>query len=120
MDRNHERQQTVWDWLIPLIVVGGLVIALFSTGWAQDSQSHHLFHQFYEKWKTKEGNSCCNHMDCHPAQVRQKGETVEVFIEKEWIVAPPDTVRPYTTPDMQSHVCNQGKRIICVSVGGGI
>jgi len=87
---------------------------------AQDSRTHHLYHHFYEGWKTKEGHSCCNHNDCRPASVRQNGEKVEAFIEGEWVTAPPDTVRPYTTPDMQSHVCNQGKRIICVSVGGGI
>lgn len=117
---NDERKQVFWDWLIPALVVAAVVVALFATPARPDSSGHHLFHQFYEKWKTKDGTSCCNHMDCHPAQVRQKGETVEVLIEKEWIVAPPDTIRPYTTPDMQSHVCNQGKRIICVSVGGGI
>ena len=120
-EKSGQSKPTVLDWMmiigIMALVAGWLFYPLIAKA---DSRSHHLYHQFYENWKTKEGHSCCNHMDCRPASVRQKGEKVEAFIEGEWVTAPPDTVRPYITPDMQSHVCHQGKRIICVSVGGGI
>jgi hypothetical protein len=71
-------------------------------------------------WKTKEGHSCCNHTDCRTGEVRVTGEKVEALIEGEWILVPLEKVRPCTLPSMESAICHQGKRIICVSVGGGI
>lgn len=85
-----------------------------------DSKSHHLYHQFFLNWKDDKGNSCCNHMDCRVGHVRQNGHKVEALIEGEWVFVPPEKVRPYTLPSMEAAICHQGKRIICVSTGGGI
>ncbi len=107
------------SWLAIVLLTTAVILAFVFHARAQDSRSHQLYHQFYQDWKDDKGASCCNQMDCHPAEIRQKGENVEVKIDNEWIKVPPEKIRPYTTPDMQSHVCNQGKRILCVSVGGG-
>ncbi|HEU0062869.1 MAG TPA: hypothetical protein VFR19_23530 [Hyphomicrobiaceae bacterium] len=87
---------------------------------AHDHQSYHA--EFYSKWVTREGISCCNAKDCQPIDdrnVRVRSQGVEVYVEGEWVPVSPEKIRPYHAPDMNNHVCHLGRIIFCFVFGGG-
>jgi hypothetical protein len=44
---------------------------------------------------------------------------LEVRVEGEWVTVEPQRIRPYSAPDLNSHVCHIGKNILCFVFGGG-
>jgi hypothetical protein len=93
-------------------------------------KGHEHFHDdFYSKWTTAEGYSCCNsktrfaHGDCGPLDARRLHSTdagIFVLIDNEWVRVEKEKVRPYFAPDFSHHLCNQGKRVLCLVIGGGV
>ena len=118
------RNEVLW-----LIVLCGVLLILFLV-WPAKANDHHEHHaDFYSKWLTAEGYSCCNskkhhpHGDCAPldqSHFRVRDQEVQVRIGDEWVVVSPEKIRPYVAPDMGVHLCHQGKRILCLVWGGGI
>jgi hypothetical protein len=79
-------------------------------------------HGFYSQWKTADGMSCCNQSDCRPVEaidMRFAEHGLEVRVEGEWVTVDPQHIRPYSAPDLSSHVCHIGKNILCFVFGGG-
>lgn len=117
-------------WLLIMIF---LAVALFVAVWpvrAQDYRApHEHFHDdFYAHWRTAEGYSCCNSKsryangDCAPleqSRLRFSSTGVQVWIEGEWLEVSPPKIRPYSAPDASHHLCNRGKNVLCLVVGGG-
>lgn len=119
---QDDRRYSTESWLILAVVLVFVVVALFTTG-ARGHEHHRHHAEFYSKWKTPHGTSCCNNSDCAPISdkdVRVQGEAIEVRIEGEWTPVPADRIRPYQAPDMNSHLCNVGKHIYCFVFGGGV
>ena len=90
---------------------------------ALPAAAHDPYHaEFYSRWVTRDGISCCNAKDCQPiddANVRVRNQAVEVYVEGEWVPVAPEKIRPYEAPDMHSHVCHMGRIIFCFVFGGG-
>jgi hypothetical protein len=90
---------------------------------ASSALAHDRYHaEFYSKWVTREGISCCNAKDCEPiddANVRVRNQAVEVYVEGEWVSVAHEKIRPYKAPDMRSHLCHMGRIIFCFVFGGG-
>jgi hypothetical protein len=90
---------------------------------ALPAAAHDRYHaEFYSRWVTRDGISCCNAKDCQPiddANVRVRNQAVEVYVEGEWVPVAPEKIRPYEAPDMHSHVCHMGRIIFCFVFGGG-
>jgi hypothetical protein len=88
------------------------------------ARGHEKYHaKFYSGWTTSTGASCCNDSDCSPIsseRVRIVQQKLQVLIDKDWVSVPPERVRAYNAPDMNSHLCNIGKSIICFVFGGGV
>ena len=103
------------------ILAAMMLMSSVSLSLGQQAGSHHEHHtDFYSKWQTTTGASCCNNQDCRPARDRIISGRIQVFIEDDWVDVPKEAVRPYPSPDMASHVCAIGKRIICFVSGGGV
>lgn len=113
--------------LLALVVL----IVMVGTSRAQGMhKGHEHFHDdFYSKWTTAEGNSCCNSKtrhangDCGPldqSRVRTSDQGIEVQIEGEWVTVDAEKVRPYFAPDFSSHLCHRGKSVLCLVIGGGM
>jgi hypothetical protein len=92
-------------------------------GWVSGVLAHDRYHaDFYSRWVTREGISCCNAKDCEPiddANIRVRHQGVEVYVEGEWVPVAPEKIRPYEAPDMHSHLCHMGRIIFCFVFGGG-
>ncbi len=119
-----------YDWVIIVVVIVGVAFMLFYPLWARAQTAHQKYHDdFYQKWTTAEGNSCCNSKahapngDCAPIdanRVRTRGEKLEVLVEDEWVEVAQDKIRPFVAPDMSNHLCHKGKQILCFVSGAGI
>jgi hypothetical protein len=113
----------------PLLALVVIALAGAPSGRAQDYPGHAQFHNIYRGWVTKNGfSSCCNgddpakgiKGDCRPAKAYKDpdDDLWRVLIDGTWRVVPADKVRPYPTPDGNSHVCeNETQGIMCF-VGG--
>lgn len=118
----RERVINFLCWLGTLVVGVGLVCLLALPALAQEG--HAKYHEdFYSKWERPNGlGSCCNNDDCHPIDdkdLRTSSTKLEARIRNEWVEIPKELIRPYTPPDLQSHICNMGKNIFCFVYGGG-
>jgi hypothetical protein len=116
-DRSN---RLVFGGLIAAIVIGFLLSLLPLRAAAHDHHSYHA--EFYSKWVTREGISCCNANDCQPIDdrnVRVRSQGVEVYVEGEWVPVSPEKIRPYHAPDMNNHLCHLGRIIFCFVFGGG-
>lgn len=121
--------QTLERWLVILAATGAILFAFMWQPIRAYDDPHGLYHEeFYRKWLTKDGYSCCNSRahtvngDCSPIadnRVRSTADGVAVFLEGEWITVAPEKVRPYMPPDMSNHVCHRGKTVLCFVHGGG-
>ena len=130
-----------WLLMLAVILLGlGLIFFPSLTGRADSPHSghgsngmltpHEHFHDdFYVKWLDDIGHSCCNSKtrsangDCAPLSadnLRSTDAGYEVRIDGTWVKVPATKVRPYFAPDFSSHLCNQGQRVLCLVVGGGI
>jgi len=49
--------------------------------------------------------SCCNLMDCRPAQSRMVGDHCEVKVDGAWTPVPYDKINNVIAPDGGVHVC---------------
>ena len=87
-------------------------------------QGHAQYHtEFYSKWQQANGGSCCNDADCAPisdTRIRMRDEVLEVQIEGEWLEVSKEKIRPYSAPDLNSHLCHMGKSIFCFVYGAGM
>jgi hypothetical protein len=113
----------------PLVALVLTALVGASSVRAQDHPGHAQFHNIYRGWVQKNGfSSCCNgddptkgiKGDCRPAKAYQDpdDDLWRVLINGSWRVVPPETVRPYPTPDGNSHVCESETQGIMCFVGG--
>jgi len=101
------------------VLLSGCVFSLLALPAAAHDRNHA---EFYSRWVTRDGISCCNAKDCQPiddANVRVRNQAVEVYVEGEWVPVAPEKIRPYEAPDMHSHLCHMGRIIFCFVFGGG-
>lgn len=105
------------------LVAASVIGFLLSPPQRAAAHDHHRYHaEFYSKWVTREGISCCNANDCQPIDdrnVRARSQGVEVYVEGEWVPVSPEKIRPYQAPDMNNHICHLGRIIFCFVFGGG-
>lgn len=109
------------------------MVALVGTSEAGAQDHHHpghaQFHDFYKGWVQRNGfSSCCNgddpqtgtKGDCRPAKAYRDpdDDLWRVLIRDKWRIVPPMAVRPYPTPDGNSHVCEDEQNGIMCFVGG--
>jgi len=89
----------------------------------EEMEGHAKYHdEFYSKWETEEGNSCCNNNDCAPIdddRIRIREGELEVKILDIWVIVPQNRIRPYRPPDLRSHLCHIGTHIFCFVYGAG-
>jgi hypothetical protein len=114
----------------------GLWLVLFAVSpkaRAQEEDHYHpehaKFHNIYKGWVQSNGvSSCCNgddpelgtKGDCHPARayLDPDDNLWRVLIKGKWLIVPPEAMRPYSTPDGNSHVCEDESHGIMCFVGG--
>lgn len=111
-----------------------VAIALFffaASVTAQDRthEGHADHHDIYKDWKQSNGwSSCCNgddpqtgtKGDCRPVKAYQDPDDGiwRALINNKWTRVPPSKVRPYATPDGNSHICEDARHGIMCFVGG--
>jgi hypothetical protein len=50
-------------------------------------------HDIYTSLRTKYGTPCCDHSDCRPAPYRIAAQGVQMLVQQEWIIVPPDAIQ---------------------------
>lgn len=132
MQSSHDTKPKI-PWRLMLAVLTLIMALVFAPLIGKSQEMHkgheHFHDDFYRKWQQSNGHSCCNSKsrdvngDCAPldqSRVRHTDEKVEVKIGDEWVVVPPEKIRPYFAPDFSHHLCNQGKNVLCLVLGGGV
>lgn len=74
-------------------------------------------HDIYHDWKTESGVSCCDDKDCRPVRAQYNEDHWEYWDKGEWQYVPARAVRPITSPDGRSHVCEIGGIVLCFVPG---
>lgn len=87
-------------------------------------QHAELHEQFYSNWYRPDqpAVSCCNKMDCAPAEARfVNGQWIaRKFGETVWHRIPPQKVElNRDSPDGRSHLCELGGSVFCFIAGAG-
>ena len=59
------------------------------TSWPSQTDAHDI----YMTLKNRAGMSCCNDRECRPAAYRFTPAGVEMLVDGEWIVVPPETIQ---------------------------
>lgn len=73
-----------------------------------------LAHDIYTDWQRNDGKgSCCNLIDCAPAEVKRVKKGWEVKLHGHWVPVPEEVVLKKNSPDGQAHVCASGLTILC-------
>jgi len=55
-------------------------------------------HDIYTDLTDRNGFSCCNNRDCHPAKYRMTPDGVEMFIDRKWIGVPNSRIQYRALP----------------------
>jgi hypothetical protein len=84
-----------------------------------------LHEQFYSNWYRPDqpAVSCCNLMDCAPAEARMVNGQWMARKEGDarWYTVPPGKIEHNrSSPDGRNHLCAMGDSVYCFVVGGGI
>lgn len=103
---------------------------LFVSGLYAQENEHPMRDQdihtkFYENWlmPSDRSRSCCNTMDCSPAEYRFSGG--DWFARKagtdgQFVKIPENTIEhERDTPDGRSHLCARGESVYCFIPGAG-
>lgn len=94
-----------------------LIAFIIGIGIAATAYSHGTTVQ-YDSWFDKDGNSCCNQMDCRPTDERIGKEGYEAKIGNDWIPVPADRILKQRSPDGRPHLCyNPSKGVLCFQPG---
>jgi len=110
----------------------GLISALFCAAAAGgEHQGHHgvghdPMHDWYKTLRHPgTGYECCDGRDCRPTRARHSSRGLEVQVDGEWTLVPPDSIVKAMPPDGSAHVCaHKGpwhpKVIFCVVLPPGV
>jgi hypothetical protein len=55
-------------------------------------------HDIYTDLIARDGGSCCNGKDCHPAPYRMTAAGVEMLVDGRWVLVPEDVIQYRTLP----------------------
>ena len=69
------------------------VYAIVSLGLITSWSSQIDAHDIYMTLKNRAGMSCCNDRECRPAAYRFTPAGVEMLVDGEWTVVPPETIQ---------------------------
>ncbi len=88
---------------------------------------HDKLHHWYRQLNDINGNSCCSGVDCRPTEARITRDGVEVLVDGQWTLVPPEKILDKASPDLGSHVCSPLQpshypkgHIFCVVLGSGV
>jgi hypothetical protein len=77
----------------PSQAVGGaslcFVLLIVLVSWFSQADAHDI----YMTLKNRAGMSCCNDRECRPAVYRFTPAGVQMLVDGEWIVVPPETIQ---------------------------
>ena len=113
-------------WLIVVVMMAGIA---FVSAYAQHPPEHQSIHDiFYKSWFRPDNRmmSCCNNLDCAPAQAKMVNGTWVAKRDRDanWITVPSDKVeRERDNPDGRSHLCAtwmQPGPVFCFIPGTGM
>ena len=114
-------------------IAGALALACVLVLWGVRSlaQEHHhpprdadIHHRFYSGWMRPDMPtvSCCNLIDCSPAEARwvNGGWIARKFNETVWYRVPPEKVElNRDPPDARAHLCAMGDKVFCFIAASG-
>lgn len=109
---DDTRKGSSWDWLVPLLVIAGLLVALFATA----AGAHDPYMGLKQP---SNGYSCCSGKaqstsgDCEPVLARYAFQTWWAFVENEWIEVPQDKVLDVMSFDGKAHFCGTKTNVLC-------
>jgi hypothetical protein len=90
-------------------------------------EGHAQLHHWYTSLHDKAGRSCCNMQDCRPTEARVRNGAVEMLVDGEWTVVPPEKILNKASPDLGSHVCSPAPtglypkgHVFCAVIGSGV
>ena len=116
-------------WLtLALVIMGGLIVFLYSVDIARGQHEHHsAAGRFYKSWMMPDnpGMSCCNEKDCYATEARKIGNRWEAKRREDgqWLVVPEQKIeRNRDNPDGLNHLCAPppmyGDGVYCFILGG--
>lgn len=107
-----------------------LVIATISPGLSQEHnhppEDAGIHESFYKDWMrpNRPTQSCCNKMDCAPAEARMVGGQWHARrkTDTQWFRIPTETIEQRRdSPDGRNHLCvSHGGEVLCFIAGAGI
>ena len=113
--------------LLFLLLVLSAAVAAPAAAQGMHGDGHDALHPWYKSLHDKNGRSCCSNVDCRPTSSRERAGRVEVLVDGEWAVVPPDKIISRASPDLGSHVCSPLQpslypkgHIFCVVLGSGV
>lgn len=114
------------------VAIAGALAALcvLLAGLAFGQAHHHppehaaIHEQFYQNWYRPDQPhiSCCNKLDCAPAEARMvNGQWIaRKYGETVWYRVPPEKVElNRDSPDGRNHLCVMGDNVWCFVAGAG-
>jgi hypothetical protein len=132
-DHYFVAARRMWRKPMRAMALGALVIVLnCASAYSEDQldyhdESHDAMHWWYKTLRhPKRGYDCCDGRYCRPTRARYENGVLQVMVDGEWTLAPPDSVIIATPPDARTHVCAPVKEpwspklIFCVVLGAGV